>query len=164
MICFAKRKELTAKESRHKNFLFVNARAVDSKAYGAEEAIEAMRTDATVSLNFFVNFCHSYGLAAKSYLGFGTDAVEELNTLSERIREEFPNAIFFTSKLIMDEENFFTRLLQLHNQAALTLQRGAPLGDTDGDIADEDMTVGRQDQAGIPGHKEERSGNQQGAA
>jgi amino acid transporter len=110
-----------------RNFIFVNARAVDSQAYGAEESIETMRTDATVSLNFFVNFCRSYGLAAKSYLSFGTDAVEELNTLCEKVRTEFPNAIFFTSKLIVDDENFFTRLLQLHNQAALTLQRGLHL-------------------------------------
>ncbi len=104
-----------------KNFLFINARTVDAQAYGGEENIEMMRTDATVSLNFFVNFCHSYGLAAKSYLAFGTDAVEQLNTLCEQIRDDFPNAIFFTSKLIADNENIFTRAL--HNQAALALQR-----------------------------------------
>jgi hypothetical protein len=34
---------------------------------------------------------------------------------------EFPNAIFFTSKLIFDHDNWFTGLL--HNQAAMVLQR-----------------------------------------
>jgi len=34
---------------------------------------------------------------------------------------EFPNAIFFTSKLIFDHDNWFIQLL--HNQAAMALQR-----------------------------------------
>ena len=37
------------------------------------------------------------------------------------MRQDFPNSIFFTSKLIFEQENFFTRLL--HNQAALVLQQ-----------------------------------------
>ncbi len=104
-----------------KNFIFVNARTVDSHAYGGHETIEALRHESTESLNYFVNFCHSHGLASTSYLGFGTDPVEEIAVLCDRVREEFPNAIFFTSKLISEDENFFTRLL--HNQAATALQR-----------------------------------------
>ena len=104
-----------------RNFIFVMARTVDSQAYGGDESIEHLRIEANVSLSFFVNFCHSHGLAAKSYLAFGTDAVEELAELSDKVRTEFPGAIFFTSKLITEDENFMTRML--HNQAALALQR-----------------------------------------
>ena len=104
-----------------RNFIFVNARTVDAQSYGGSESIEHLRTDATVSLNFFVNFCHSHGMAAKSYLAFGTDAVEEIAKLCDAVRCDFPAAIFFTSKLITDDENFLTRML--HNQAALALQR-----------------------------------------
>lgn len=104
-----------------RNFIFVNARTVDAQAYGGDESIEQLRTEATVALSYFVNFCHSHGLAAKSYLAFGTDAVEELAKLCEQVRNDFPNAIFFTSKLITEDENFLTRML--HNQAALALQR-----------------------------------------
>ncbi|MFP5482948.1 MAG: amino acid transporter, partial [Gammaproteobacteria bacterium] len=103
------------------NFVFMNARTVDSKAYGGREALEAMRVDASVSLNYFVNFCRSHGLRAKSYLSFGTDAVEELTNLAKVVAENHPNAIFFTSKLVFENENILTRLL--HNQAALELQR-----------------------------------------
>lgn len=104
-----------------RNFIFVNARAVDSSAYGGAESIEVLRTDASVSLSYFVNFCHSHGLASTSYLAFGTDALEEITILCERVREEFPNAIFFTSKLISEHENVLTRVL--HNQGANALQR-----------------------------------------
>lgn len=104
-----------------RNFIFVMARTVDSQAYGGEESIEHLRIEANVSLSYFVNFCHSHGLAAKSYLAFGTDAVEQIAELADQVRIEFPGAIFFTSKLITESENFMTRVL--HNQAALALQR-----------------------------------------
>jgi amino acid transporter len=104
-----------------KNFLFVNARTVDSHAYGGEGAMEQMREDAARTLEFFVDFCQSHGMAAASYIGFGTDAVEEVTRMCEQISHEFPNAIYFTSKLIFARDNWFTRLL--HNQAALAVQR-----------------------------------------
>jgi amino acid transporter len=105
-----------------KNFIFVNARTVDSHAYGGEGAVEHMRAEANATLKFFVDFCHSHGMASAAYLGFGTDAVEEVTKLCQDISQEYPNAIFFTSKLIFEHDNWFTRLL--HNQAALAIQRG----------------------------------------
>jgi hypothetical protein len=104
-----------------KNFIFVNARTVDAHAYGGEGAVEHMRAEANATLKFFVDFCHSHGMASAAYLGFGTDAVEEITKLCQDISNEYPNAIFFTSKLIFEQDNWFTRLL--HNQAALAIQR-----------------------------------------
>ncbi len=104
-----------------KNFVFINARTVDSQAYGGNESLESMKINASVSLNYFVNFCHSYGMAATSYVAFGTDPVEELSSLCAKIQDDFPNAIFFTSKMVFERENWLTRIL--HNQAALALQR-----------------------------------------
>lgn len=104
-----------------KNFLFVNARTVDSHAYGGEGAVEKMRAEAADTLEYFVDFCQSHGMPAESYLSFGTDAVDEITRMCEAIAREYPNVIFFTSKLIFSDDNFFTRLL--HNQAALAVQR-----------------------------------------
>jgi hypothetical protein len=72
-------------------------------------------------LQYFVDFCHSHGMASTAYLGFGTDAVDEVTEMCKRISKEYPNAIFFTSKLIFAHDNWITRLL--HNQAALAIQR-----------------------------------------
>lgn len=104
-----------------KNFIFVNARTVDAHAYGGEGALEQMREEAARTLEFFVDFCHSHRMASASYLGFGTDAVDELTRLCEEISHDFPNSIFFTSKLIFSRDNWLTRML--HNQAALAVQR-----------------------------------------
>ena len=60
-------------------------------------------------------------MAASSSLGFGTDVVNEVINLCTVISKEYPNAIFFTSKLIFEHDNWFSRLL--HNQAALAIQR-----------------------------------------
>jgi amino acid transporter len=104
-----------------RNFIFVNARTVDSQSFGGREDLEAMKVEANASLSYFVNFCNSKGWAAKPYLAFGTDPIDEFTRLAERVQAEFPNAIFFTSKLIFDHDNWFTQLL--HNQAAMALQR-----------------------------------------
>ncbi|MEO8137737.1 MAG: amino acid transporter, partial [Betaproteobacteria bacterium] len=104
-----------------KNFVFINARTVDVRSYGGAEALEAARKQAQAALDYFVYFCHSYGLAAKSYLAFGTDPVHDYTKLSEKVAGDFSNCIFFASKLVFQDENWFTRLL--HNQAALALQR-----------------------------------------
>jgi len=104
-----------------KNFIFVNARTVDSHVYGGEGALEQIRAEADATLQFFVEFCHSHEMPSASYVGFGTDAVNEVTRLCESISQEFPNSIFFTSKLVFEHDNWFTRLL--HNQAALAIQR-----------------------------------------
>jgi hypothetical protein len=104
-----------------RNFVFVNVRTVDSQSFGGREDLAAMKVDANASLAYFVNFCNSKGWAAKSYLSFGTDPIDEFTRLAERVLTEFPNAVFFTSKLIFERESWMTRLL--HNQAAMALQR-----------------------------------------
>jgi hypothetical protein len=64
---------------------------------------------------------NSKGWAAKSFLRFGTDPIDEVAKLADQVQKDFPNAIFFTSKLIFERENWLIRLL--HNQAALAIQR-----------------------------------------
>jgi hypothetical protein len=104
-----------------KNFIFVSVGTVDSHSYGGNEDMKLMKMEATVALTYFVNFCNSKGWAAKSYLSFGTDPIDEVIRLAEQVHEEFPDCIFFASKLIFEHENWLIRLL--HNQAALVIQR-----------------------------------------
>jgi amino acid transporter len=103
------------------NFVFMNVRTVDAKSYGGTEELDQLRAQAQATLTFFVNYCNNRGLAAKSYLTFGTDPIEELTKLADHVRQDFPHSIFFTSKLIFDHENWYIR--QLHSEAALTMLR-----------------------------------------
>ncbi|GAA4331345.1 APC family permease [Pigmentiphaga soli] len=104
-----------------KNFVFINARTVDAQAYGGPEALEAMRVQSATSLKYFERFCNSYGLAADSRLGYGTDVVQTLDKLITEVLQKYPNTIVFASKLVFKRENIITRLL--HNQAIDALQR-----------------------------------------
>ncbi len=104
-----------------RNFVFISVRTVDSRSYGGKEALAVMQTEASATLAYFVNFCHSNGLAAKSYIAFGTDPIEDFEQLSRKVQAAFSNVIFFTSRLVFENENWFIR--QLHNQAAMVLQR-----------------------------------------
>ena len=107
---------------RHfKNFVFLSAGIVDVESFAGQTTLENMRREVNDNLQYFVDYCHQYGLAAEAYAAFGTDTVEELIKLAERISSEYANCIFFSSKLIFDSDNFLTRLL--HNETALTLQR-----------------------------------------
>jgi K+ transporter len=110
-----------------KNFVFMNVRTVDAQSYGGEENMERLRAQADRALAYFVNYCNHYGLAAKSFLSFGTDPIEELTKLAEAIHAEFPDSIFFTSKLILKHDNWYIR--QLHSEAALTMLRQLHLRD-----------------------------------
>jgi K+ transporter len=104
-----------------RNFVFMNARTVDAQSYGGKEDLERMREQATGALNYFINYCHHDGMPATSYLAFGTDPIEELTRLAEKIHQDFPHSIFFTSKLIFERDNWYIR--QLHSEAALTMLR-----------------------------------------
>ncbi|MDE2131378.1 MAG: APC family permease [Betaproteobacteria bacterium] len=104
-----------------KNFIFLSVGAVDTQSYGGEGSLEGLQRDVHNVCNYYVNFSHRNGIAAKAYEAFGTDRVDELTNLAFKVREEFPNCVFFASKLIFVHDNWLTRIL--HNQTALTMQR-----------------------------------------
>jgi len=111
---------------RHfKNFVFLSAGIVDVESFAGQSSLEQMRTEVNENLQYFVDYCHQYGIAAEAYASFGTDTVEELTTLAEKVGKKYSNCIFFSSKLIFEHENFITRFL--HNETPLTVQRNLHL-------------------------------------
>src|SRR6185312_3368548 len=104
-----------------KNFVFISAKAVDAQSYGGAEQIKKLETALQRSLSFYVDYCHANGLAATARFALGTDRVDQLMKLAEQVQQEFPNSVFFTSKLVFRNESWLTKLL--HNQTALALQQ-----------------------------------------
>ena len=103
-----------------KNFIFLAAGEVDAQSYGAKETMAELQQKISNSLKYYIGFCHSHGLAAATYEVFGCDPVDELTHLTEKVAQQFPNCVFFASKLIFQHDNLLTRML--HNQTALTMQ------------------------------------------
>lgn len=107
---------------RHfKNFVFISAGVVDVESFKGQDELEQMRNEVNTNLKYFVDYCLQYGIAAESYAGFGIDTVLELAKLSEEVNKKYSNCIFFSSKLIFENETWITRFL--HNETPLTLQR-----------------------------------------
>ncbi|HKW81252.1 MAG TPA: APC family permease [Casimicrobiaceae bacterium] len=104
-----------------RNFIFISAKAVDAQSYGGAEQIAGLEAALQRALSFYVDYCHANGLAATSRMALGTDRAEELVKLAEEIQRDYPNSVFFTSKLVFRNETWLTRLL--HNRTALALQQ-----------------------------------------
>lgn len=111
---------------RHfKNFVFLSAGIVDVESFAGQNTLEKLRNEVNENLQYFVDYCHQYGIAAEAYASFGTDTVEELTCLAVKISKKYSNCIFFSSKLIFEHDNFLTRFL--HNETPLTVQRNLHL-------------------------------------
>jgi len=107
---------------RHfKNFVFLSVGIVDVKSFTGQTELEKMQHEVNENLQYFVYYCQQYGMAAEAYAAYGTDTVEELSKLAEKVGEKYYNCIYFSSKLIFEHDNWITRLL--HNETPFTLQR-----------------------------------------
>jgi amino acid transporter len=104
-----------------RNFLFIRVGEVDTHSFGGEARLERLSHEVDETLDYFVNYCRSHGLAAAGFKDFGTDTVRVLTRLVEEIVGKYPNAMVFASKLIFEDDGWWTRLL--HNQTAEVMQR-----------------------------------------
>jgi hypothetical protein len=105
----------------YKNFVFVSVGEVDSGNFAEKEHWQSMRRDFKQTIKHYVNYCHARHMASTSYVAFGTDVVEKVSELTEKITKDFPKVVFFTSKLIFQDENIFTQFL--YNQNGYIIQR-----------------------------------------
>ena len=104
-----------------KNFIFVSVGSVDVESFSGQATLEEMRHKVMSGLQYFVDYCSQYSIPAESYAAFGTDTVDKLLALAEKVNDKYPNCIFFASKLIFEHDNWITRIL--HNETPNTLQR-----------------------------------------
>jgi len=115
-------KWITEVFSRHfKNFIFVSIGEVDAESYGGKGAFRSLKYQIENSLRYYVNYCHSQGLAATSYAAYGTDVENELEELVMGVVTDYPNSVCLGSKLIFDNESWL--ISWLHNHTALAMQR-----------------------------------------
>ncbi|MGE3920167.1 MAG: amino acid permease [Gammaproteobacteria bacterium] len=108
--------------NQFKNFLFISGGIVDAESFRGEEVLDEMKIKVESTLKYFVDYCHNNGLSAKSYAVYGTDIVNQLVDEADKINLEFPDTIFFATKLVFENENWIIRML--HNETPIALQRG----------------------------------------
>jgi len=104
-----------------KNFIFASVGEIDTEEFTDEARWHDLRRDTKQTLKNYVDFCTHRGLPSTYYHDYGTDIIETMNRLTERITVDFPRAVFFATKLIFENENIVHQVL--HNQLAYMLQR-----------------------------------------
>jgi amino acid transporter len=103
------------------NFVFLGIGEIDNEEFIDEEKLTRMKQDTKQNLDKYVAFCKSKGLPASSYISYGTDELHELTFLTLRATKKYPNVVFFSAKVVSDNENVFT--IYLHNRTNYILQR-----------------------------------------
>lgn len=105
----------------YRNFIFVSVGEVDSEHFNQEEKFVSRRSGIKSILKKITLYCHNKGFGAEYYIDYSTDVVDKLTELCMQVMDKYPNAVFYSSKLIFDNENIFTQVL--HNRTAYLMQR-----------------------------------------
>lgn len=112
---------LTLFPSQFRNVVFVTVGEIDAEQFHGQEKLTKMQAEIAARLERFSRWCQRRGMATASYQAYGTETVELLNKLAGDVLRDYPNTVFFASKLLFRRDNMLTRLL--HNSTALSLQR-----------------------------------------
>jgi hypothetical protein len=94
---------------------------VDTSRFKGAAEIENLSMNLRGQLARYVEFVKGHGYCAEARHQVGTDAIEIIGHLSEKVVADFPNVVFFAGQLVFQEENFFNKLL--HNQTAFLAQK-----------------------------------------
>jgi hypothetical protein len=104
-----------------KNVVFISVGVIDSGQFKGEQEIENLRRAKEEDLKSFVEFANCLGWYSEYRYALGVDLMAELEELSAAVARDFPKAVFFSGKLVFQEENAFSRFL--HNHTPATLQQ-----------------------------------------
>ncbi len=105
----------------YKNFVFISIGVIDAVSMKGAEEVERIQERTEENLRRYVALARGLGLAADYRMSMGIEVLSEAEKLCTEIVKEFPKAMFFSNKLIFEEERWFQRLL--HNETAYQIQR-----------------------------------------
>jgi hypothetical protein len=104
-----------------KNFVFLSTGVVDSGNFKGTKEISSLEAHTKADLAKYVDWVQRHGFHAESRMDIGTEAVDKLIELCPPLAKDFPHAIFFTGKLIFEDDKLYHVLL--HNETAYAIQR-----------------------------------------
>jgi hypothetical protein len=104
-----------------RNFVFVSAGVVDTSRFKGVAEIKNLSEDLEGQLKNYVEFVKGHGYYSEARHQVGTDVIEIIRHLAEKVTADFPNVVFFAGQLVFEEDNFITKLL--HNQTAFLAQK-----------------------------------------
>ena len=104
-----------------RNLVFVSIGAVDSHSFGSDQALRTLQYETRAALDGLVNYAHVLGYGSRWFDAYGNDRLVELERLALEVRDEYPNSVFFASRLVFEHEHWWNRWL--HHHTPLAMQR-----------------------------------------
>jgi amino acid transporter len=104
-----------------RNHVFISVGTVDTESYGSEQALRTLQYETRATLDALVNYSHCHGKGARWYDGYASDRRVELERLAIAVRQEFPNCVFFSSRVVLEQEHWWNSWL--HSHTPLAMQR-----------------------------------------
>lgn len=104
------------------NYVFLTSGEIDSKSFSDEEIFQiSYRKDLNATVENYRHFCTQHDLRSDGLFSYGVDEMAELIKLTQFVAQDYPNCVFFASKLVFVDENWWSRML--HNNTVIMLQR-----------------------------------------
>jgi Amino acid permease len=104
-----------------KNVVVISVGVIDSGQFKGHKEIDNLRHAKEEDLKSFVEFANCLGWYAEYRYSLGVDLMTELEELCTAVVRDFPKSVFFSGKLVFQEENALSRFL--HNHTPATLQQ-----------------------------------------
>jgi amino acid transporter len=104
-----------------KNFVFAEVGVVDVGTFKGADELDNLEKHVQEDLDRYVSFMKKNNYHADSFHLLDTDVVEAMVKMAPKIREKYPNSVFFGGQLIFPRDTYFTRFL--HNYTVLAIQR-----------------------------------------
>jgi hypothetical protein len=103
------------------NLIFAQVGVIDAGNFKGVEEIAKLQSHIQDQLNRYVQLAHAEGFCAETFSGIGTDAVAGLAEIAGRVRQRYPNAVFFGGQMVFPQDSLLDRLL--HNYTTFAVQK-----------------------------------------
>lgn len=110
-----------------KNFVFITVGIVDVNTYESDKALKSMQRKVKKRMKYFTDYSHAHEIPTKTYVDYGTDHVNQLVDMANQAKDDFGSPVFFSARMVLEQENWITR--QLHNETPIALQRSLHMHD-----------------------------------
>jgi amino acid transporter len=102
------------------NIIFLDIGVVDMQSFQGDIELKTMKKRVDAALDYFVSYAQQNGYASEGFSAFGSQPMEQLERLSRKTWNKYPECVFFVGKIIFRNNNFVTDFL--YDQAAPLLQ------------------------------------------
>ena len=108
------------------NFIFLTSGEIDSESFANDDIFKKQyRKDLHGIIEKYRFFCTENNLPSEGLFSYGIDEITELIKLTQYIKQDYPDCVFFASKLVFVNETWWSRLL--HNNTVTVLQKALHL-------------------------------------